>query len=103
MALRKSRYSKNESGGACPAAIAPPEPTVIRKATPLAACLCPFPWVCPVVSAAVPADAEAAAGALPEAAAAVVAAPPAAAGAPSEAAAAVVAASPAAVGAEAAA
>src|SRR6266851_408497 len=90
MALRKFRYSRNETGGARPAANAPPEPMVRRRSTPLAACPypspCPFPWVCPVVSAAVavvaalPAvvDAQAAAGALPEAAAAVVAAPPAA-------------------------
>src|SRR6266478_2226912 len=113
MALRKFRYSRNETGGARPAANAPPEPMVRRRSTPLAACPypspCPFPWVCPAVSAAVAADAQAAADALPAAAAAVVAAPPAAvdaqaaAGALPEAAAAVVAAPPAAVGAQAAA
>src|SRR5216684_1657538 len=84
MALRKFRYSRNETGGARPAANVPPEPMVRRRSTPLAACPypypspCPFPWVCPVVSAAVAVDAQAAVGALPEAVAAVVAAPPAA-------------------------
>src|SRR5712664_2011053 len=62
MALRKFRYSRNETGGARPAANAPPEPMVRRRSTPLAACPypSPFPWVCPVVSAAVAADAQAA-------------------------------------------
>ena len=74
------------------------------------ACLCLFPWVCPVVSAAVAADAEQAADAVPPAAGAVVvAAPPAAVGAeaaadvPPAAGAVVVVAAPPAVGAEAAA
>src|SRR6266481_4227375 len=82
MALRKFRYSRNETGGARPAANAPPEPMVRRRSTPLAACPypspCPFPWVCPVVSAAVAADAQEAADAPPAARAAAVAAPPAA-------------------------
>src|SRR5260370_298641 len=114
MALRKFRYSRNETGGARPAANAPPEPMVRRRSTSLAACPypypCPFPWVCPVVSAAVAADAQAAAADAPPAArAAVVAAPPAAvdaqaaAAALPAAAAAVVAAPPAAVDAQAAA
>src|SRR6266446_985058 len=82
MALRKFRYSRNETGGARPAANAPPEPMVRRRSTPLAACPypspCPFPWVCPVVSAAVAADAQEAADAPPAARAAAVAALPAA-------------------------
>src|SRR6266478_2430674 len=82
MALRKFRYSRNETGGARPAANAPPEPMVRRRSTPLAACPypspCPFPWVCPVISAAVAADAQEAADAPPAALAAAVAAPPAA-------------------------
>src|SRR6266851_4441313 len=67
MALRKFRYSRNETGGARPAANAPPEPMVRRRSTPLEACPypspCPFPSNCPVVSAALAADAQAAAGA----------------------------------------